>query len=119
MGKIVIRRIAPVSNVNRRGAAGSARAGSVDHPAESAVFIVSAPGLDDKVGKASVHDGMAGVDISLAITFRGHPAGPVKSVRVIRIAENIRCGAVTGNVLVFSVEKVIFQLPVKSQEQAS
>ena len=89
----------------------------IHHLAEGAVFIVLPAGLDDKVGEAPVRDGIAGVDISLVITFWRHPAGPVKSVRVIWVAENIQRRAVTGNEPVFSIKKVIFQLPVKSYEQ--
>ncbi len=75
--------------------------------------------LDDDAGKAPVQDGIAGVYVSPVIAVWGHAARREKSVRVIRVAEDIQCRAVTGNKLVFPIKKVHFQLPVKSREQAS
>ena len=118
MHKIVIRGTAPVAGTDgRRAVPGGA--GRTDHLAEGAVFIVFPARLDDKAGETPVQDGIKGVYVSLVIAFWGHAARRIKSVRVIGAAENVRCGAVTGNEPVFPIKKVIFQLPVKSQEQAA
>ena len=118
MGKIIIRRIAPVTEIDVRRAACWAGACGVYHLAEGAVFIVFAPRLDDEVGKAPIQDGVAGIDVSLVIALRGSLAGFIKSIRVMGIAENIQRGAVTDNEPVFPMKKVAFQFLVKSQEQA-
>ncbi len=118
MGKIIIWRIAPVTNIDSRGAAGWTGACGVYHLAEGAVFIVLASRLDDDIGIAFIQDGVAGVDVSLIIAPRGWLAGFVKGVRIMGITENIQRGAVTGNELIFPMKKVGFQIPVKSQEQA-
>lgn len=118
MGKIVVRGAAPVAETDgRRAVPGGA--GRIGHLAEGAVFIAFPAGLDDEVDKPPVQDGIKGVYVSLVIAFWGHAAWRIESVRVIRVAENVQRGAVTGHQAVFPVKKVIFQLLVERQEQAS
>lgn len=55
----------------------------------------------------------------MIIAFGGHAAWRIKSVRVIRVTENVQRRAVTCHQAVFTVKKIIFQLPVKGKEQTS
>lgn len=71
IGKIVIRCIAPVADIENRGAVGCAGAGSIHHLAKGAVFIAFPSQLDDEVGKAPVQDGVAGAYVSLIIVPGG------------------------------------------------
>ncbi len=111
MGKIIIGRIATGAEIDRRRAAGLAGTCGVYHLAEGAVFIVYASRLDDEVGKAPAQDGVAGIDVSLVIALRGRTAGFIKSVRVMGVAENIQCRAITGN----EAEVLKAELPVEGE----
>ncbi len=112
MGKIVIGCITPVTDIDSRRAAGS-----ICHLAEGAVFIMLPAGLDDEVSETPVQDGITCIYVCLVTAFRGFCSRPIKGIRVIRIAEDIQGGAVTGDELVFPVIQVIFQLPAECKQQ--
>lgn len=118
MCKIVIRRIASVADIDSRRAVGCAWAGGINHLAEGGIFIAFAARLDDEVRKTPVQYGIAGVYVSLVISFWRHTAWWKKGVWIKRIAEDVQCGTITGNELILTMKKVFFKFLIKSKEQA-
>ena len=114
MGIAIIGGIAHVGKINcfRAG-----RACGIDHMAESGKFITFSSRLYDKVSKSSIKNRIKSIDMDLVESPSGFPVRSKKSIRIVRVPKNITPGAITGNELVFSVVKVLFELSVKSKEE--
>ena len=115
MGKVII---GSVTHIGKIYGGGAAFPGSIDHLAESGIFIPFSAGLDHEVGEPAVQDGIKGIDVDLVEALCGFTVWFKESVRIIRVAENVGGRPVTGNKLVFPVIKVLLQPAVKSVEKA-
>lgn len=83
-------------------------ASSINRLAESAVFILLLPELDDKVRKPSVQGRIKRINVDLVIALCGFPCGVEECIWVIGVPENVEHRTVAGNKLVFAVIKLLF-----------
>ena len=93
--------------------------GSIHHPAESGIFVPLPGRLDHNVGEAPVQYGIESIDVNLVEAPCRFASLFKESAGVIRVAEDVGSGPVTGNELVFSVAEVLLLPAVKCVEKVS
>ena len=89
----------------------------IDHFAEGRVFIAFPARLYHEVGEPSVEDGIKCVDVYLVETAGRFAVRFEKSVGVVRVAEDVNRGTVTGDELIFPVVELFRELGIKHEEQ--
>lgn len=81
------------------------------------VLISFSPQLDDQVCEPPVEYGIKGVDMHLVEASCSLTVRREERVRIVRVAEDVNGGPITGNEQVFAVVKLLFQAVVKCIEE--
>ena len=81
------------------------------------VFIPFSARLYHKIGEPPVNDGIECIDVHLVEATGGFTIRFKKSAGVVRVAEDVGRGTVTGDKLIFPIVKLFSKLGVKHEEQ--
>ena len=104
MGEVVVRGVAHVCKINGWPAVA---ASGINHFTKGGILVVFSARLDNEIGKPPVEDRIECVDMNLVKAELRLSVWLEESIRIVRIAENINCGPVAGNELVFTVVKLV------------